>query len=727
MRKKKINSLSQAKRIMNIRKVITPHFTGTEFMNKRLIVILEQAFLETAKMKNGKYVMLTADMNPSTLSKATSNPSIVRPDILFDTVKALLDSPLNKAGLLQVFIRTYSGVLIKVDPSIRIPRTEKRFYGLLTQLLHKRHIRAAAGSTVLLQVIKNDIKEQIPPGTRIIGLTRHETVRYVSLFPYIAEDILKLKSKTDGDKESEEKIESKSKKEGEDDEAIKLQKLGKRRYRQYSKPSKSVGDIAISRSEKDRPVVFVIGSMASGSLKDVEACSYVTEWISISQYPLSAAAVANRVCHCFEMSTIEVDDEQVIHYSFKTYHGALILDTLKTLALSCHRHKSQLVTIFIQQMDTHKALVFSCNIFNTMTMSASIPITTSMELDGEQSSIEIIQELEIEEAGKNEQPITLQSMTPQSISPVLTKPACVSLLSLTLALSFVLSVSGATGRGSGISTTSKATSESLSSSTQLEWIHSQDVISFLMSDRDVESDSVNAHATAHVTTHVSGMGGMFIGGQGEIFGSNALHPLAGRLEKDVSSVRDYPHPKGSSTQPVASTSSILPQLHPVSVGADKRGWKGDISSTSPIVGMMSIRPQSLIAVFSSFDGSQPFVTITCEVEHSSHSVAVKGEGRKEEEEEEDTHELDEEEEGETKKYTGDSLYKPVRRLLLSCEGRDVSFSVSIPGLSTKEGKRAIASGIGHYIGPSRAKQDFCFRYEWKLLSNAMSGLKNASK
>jgi hypothetical protein len=43
----------------------------------------------------------------------------------------LLDSPLNKAGKLQVYIHTAKGVLIEVNPSVRIPRTFKRFGGLM--------------------------------------------------------------------------------------------------------------------------------------------------------------------------------------------------------------------------------------------------------------------------------------------------------------------------------------------------------------------------------------------------------------------------------------------------------------------------------------------------------------------------------------------------------------------------------------------------------------------
>lgn len=43
----------------------------------------------------------------------------------------LLDSPLNRAGFLQVFIRTEKNVLIEINPETRIPRTFERFCGLI--------------------------------------------------------------------------------------------------------------------------------------------------------------------------------------------------------------------------------------------------------------------------------------------------------------------------------------------------------------------------------------------------------------------------------------------------------------------------------------------------------------------------------------------------------------------------------------------------------------------
>ena len=64
------------------------------------------------------------------MSALTRNSSICPQCLL-----TLLDSPLNKAGLLQVYIHTAKGVLIEVNPHVRIPRTFKRFSGLMGMCL----------------------------------------------------------------------------------------------------------------------------------------------------------------------------------------------------------------------------------------------------------------------------------------------------------------------------------------------------------------------------------------------------------------------------------------------------------------------------------------------------------------------------------------------------------------------------------------------------------------
>lgn len=59
-----------------------------------------------------------------------------------------MDTPLNKSGHLQIYIRTAKGMIIEINPSIRIPRTFKRFSGLIAQLLTKHKI-LADGNTLM--------------------------------------------------------------------------------------------------------------------------------------------------------------------------------------------------------------------------------------------------------------------------------------------------------------------------------------------------------------------------------------------------------------------------------------------------------------------------------------------------------------------------------------------------------------------------------------------------
>jgi rRNA small subunit pseudouridine methyltransferase Nep1 len=46
--------------------------------------------------------------------------AVFRPDIVHRCLLSLQDSPLNKAGLLKVFVHTLDNVLIEFDPSCRV-------------------------------------------------------------------------------------------------------------------------------------------------------------------------------------------------------------------------------------------------------------------------------------------------------------------------------------------------------------------------------------------------------------------------------------------------------------------------------------------------------------------------------------------------------------------------------------------------------------------------------
>jgi len=149
-----------------------PHLTISHQRKeeKRLIVILENAQLETAKVSpKGGFDLLNCDDHVGFLRKHKRDPAQCRPDIAHQCLLMLLDSPLNRAGLLQVYVHTAKGVLIEINPQTRIPRTFKRFAGLMVQLLHKFAIRASDGPMKLMKVIKNPITDHLPVGCIKIG------------------------------------------------------------------------------------------------------------------------------------------------------------------------------------------------------------------------------------------------------------------------------------------------------------------------------------------------------------------------------------------------------------------------------------------------------------------------------------------------------------------------------------------------------------------------------
>jgi rRNA small subunit pseudouridine methyltransferase Nep1 len=83
-----------------------------------------------------------------------------------------------------VYISTTKGVLIELNPHVRIPRTFKRFSGLMVQLLHKLAIRGVNGPEKLLKVVKNPVTDHLPPDT--VKLTMSGDAPLVRLRPYLA-------------------------------------------------------------------------------------------------------------------------------------------------------------------------------------------------------------------------------------------------------------------------------------------------------------------------------------------------------------------------------------------------------------------------------------------------------------------------------------------------------------------------------------------------------------
>ncbi|KAJ1449234.1 Alpha/beta knot methyltransferase [Pelagophyceae sp. CCMP2097] len=209
---------------------------ASETPKREIIVILEQASLEIVKTKKGDFQLLNADDHRSVLAKHNRDPAECRPDILHQELMALLDSPLNKTGNLKVYIRSRQNVLIELHPSVRIPRTYKRFAGLFCQLLHKLKVKAADGNETLLKVVKNPYTRHLPSGSVCYGFSstgaKYNPHHFAAALP----------------------------------EGV--------------------------------PIVFVIGAMATGSI--VPEDHNIVEMVSISEFPLSGSTAINRLLGAIE-------------------------------------------------------------------------------------------------------------------------------------------------------------------------------------------------------------------------------------------------------------------------------------------------------------------------------------------------------------------------------------------------------------------------------------------
>ncbi|TQE13061.1 hypothetical protein C1H46_001436 [Malus baccata] len=91
---------------------------------------------------------------------------------LFTTtaLRSIFDSKLNKAGMVgAVYVKTDNGVLFEIKPHVRIPRTCRRFCGVMLELLDKKCIRTKDTNEILMRVIAEPVTRHLPVNSRVVG------------------------------------------------------------------------------------------------------------------------------------------------------------------------------------------------------------------------------------------------------------------------------------------------------------------------------------------------------------------------------------------------------------------------------------------------------------------------------------------------------------------------------------------------------------------------------
>ncbi|KAK4364971.1 hypothetical protein RND71_016329 [Anisodus tanguticus] len=221
--------------------------------------------------KPGSYQLLNSDEHSNFLKKNGRNPSDYRPIIAHQAMLSILDSRVNKAGRLKaLYVRTEKGVLFEVKPHVRIPRTFKRFAGIMCKLNYLEqifftHIMLSFPSLICLIFLFSDVASnpvQLLQKLSITAVGKREKLLRVIKNPVTQYP------------------------------PIDCQKIG------FSHSSEKLVDIQdyVNGINNDMNLVFVAGAMAHGKIdKD-----YVEDYLTISDYPLSAA-------YCISMITNSVE------------------------------------------------------------------------------------------------------------------------------------------------------------------------------------------------------------------------------------------------------------------------------------------------------------------------------------------------------------------------------------------------------------------------------------
>ncbi|AIN97011.1 methyltransferase, putative [Leishmania panamensis] len=265
---------------------------------RRVIVILEHCPLQTVQTDRG--FELLSDRHRAYHARHNQDPADWRPDVVHQCLLHLQDSALNRAGMLEVFLRTKKHVCIAVDPRLRVPRHVRLFEKMMVSLLFKLKVRASTGYLSLLRVVGNPITDHIPAGTQLYRVEKdgdridpfafcascgytanvfdeHHTDRKISLARR------RLTSSTSGTLEE-------TTAEAGTEEFAKVQRKAAER-RQF------------------KPFAFIIGGMSRGDVSVDYARPGEVSSIRLGDRGMSAAAVISTLLHGFEEEWLREDNE----------------------------------------------------------------------------------------------------------------------------------------------------------------------------------------------------------------------------------------------------------------------------------------------------------------------------------------------------------------------------------------------------------------------------------
>jgi len=129
------------------------------FKGRRVVVILEKARLELAQ----ELVATGNSWNHSDFEEL---------QIVHQALSTLLESPLNKAGRLLVYLHSAQGRLFEVHPAFQLPVSLSRFASVIAELERHGEVPGQSGSKwPMMRLIEGTVKEILPDGCRAYALS----------------------------------------------------------------------------------------------------------------------------------------------------------------------------------------------------------------------------------------------------------------------------------------------------------------------------------------------------------------------------------------------------------------------------------------------------------------------------------------------------------------------------------------------------------------------------
>jgi len=113
------------------------------------------------RRKPPQFILLDRSYHHAAMRRLEQNEKRGRPDIVHFALLEALGSPLNKEGLLQVYVHTIGDNVIRVEPTTRLPRNYNRFVSLIEQLFEYEKIPPQPTEKALLTTKRQTLLQLI--------------------------------------------------------------------------------------------------------------------------------------------------------------------------------------------------------------------------------------------------------------------------------------------------------------------------------------------------------------------------------------------------------------------------------------------------------------------------------------------------------------------------------------------------------------------------------------